>query len=136
MAKAKKTESASESAPKKKAPEKKAPAKKPAAARPALLGDTPMIDTSLAAQSAARMLTAGLNKTTTSNTSIPRQESALFKQMKAGLNKPHAAAMSNLLEKSQGPEPAKTHSNMKQVGQNQTQSADVTRSGVPRRNPG
>jgi hypothetical protein len=52
------------------------------------------------------------------------------------LNKPHSTTVSNLLEKSHGPEPTKMHPHLKQVGKNQTFGADVTRSGVPRRTPG
>ncbi|HVT90304.1 MAG TPA: hypothetical protein VHD56_15740 [Tepidisphaeraceae bacterium] len=129
MAKAKKSETKSESAPKK-APAKKSA--KPAAKAPAGM---PMVDTDLAAQSAARMLMARKNSSS-GNSAAPSPESAMFKQLKAGLNKPHAATMSNVLEKSQGPESSKDHSFFKQTGQNQTYNADVTRSGVPRRNPG
>jgi hypothetical protein len=152
MAKAKKTETKTESAPKKApAATKKAvaekehaakataapkPAVKKTAAKPAPAPASPLFDTSLAAQDAARMLTAGLKKPATASSAPKPQESAMFKQLKAGLNKPHSATMSNLLEKSQGPEPTKTHPQQKQVGQNQTFSADVTRSGVPRRTPG
>jgi hypothetical protein len=128
MAKAKKSESESSPAPKK-APAKKAPAKKPVG------GGSPLIDTSLAAENAARMLVAGRNRPA-GNSNAPMQESAMFKQLKAGLNKPHATAMSNLLDKSHGPEPARNHPSMKQVGHDQTYGADVTRSGVPRRTPG
>ena len=152
MAKAKKTETKKESAPKKPAaaaattkkaaapkepaaPAAPNPVAKKAAAKPAPAPASPLIDTSLAASDAARMLTAGLKKPAAGNAPKP-QESAMFKQLKAGLNKPHSATMSNLLEKSQGPEPTKTHPQQKQVGQNQTFSADVTRSGVPRRTPG
>jgi hypothetical protein len=95
-----------------------------------------MIDTSLAAQAAAQMLAAGLNKPAPAASTAPKQESAMFKQLKAGLNKPHSATMTNLLDKSHGPEPTKTHPQLKQVGRNQTFGADVTRSGVPRRTPG
>ena len=96
-----------------------------------------MFDTSMAAETAAKMLVAGANKpATTGDQNAPPQESAMFKQLKAGLNKPHSTTMSNLLEKSQGPGITKTHSNFKQVGHNQTFGADVTRSGVPRRTPG
>ena len=79
-----------------------------------------MIDTNLAAQSAARMLSAGLNKPATNTNNPPRQESALFKQMKAGLNKSHSTTMSNMLEKSHGPETTKSHPQQKQVGRDQT----------------
>lgn len=126
MAKASKPKTSDEAESK-----KKAPAKKPAAPKsaPALMGG---IDTSLAAETAARMLGAKFNKAGTGT----KPESAMFRQMKAGLNKSSTTAVSNLLEKAQGPEPVKSHPQMKQVGHNQTFGADVSRSGVPRRNPG
>jgi hypothetical protein len=120
-------------APKAAAP-KAAEAKKSAKPSKPVSTTSPMIDTSLAAQAAAQMLAAGLNRPAASST--PKQESAMFKQLKAGLNKPHTATVSNLLEKSHGPEPTKIHPQQKQVGKNQTFGADVTRSGVPRRTPG
>lgn len=95
----------------------------------------PMIDTAQAAQAAAKMLIAGVSAKPPPD-SLPRQESSLFKQLKASLNKPHALAMSNLLDKSEGPGPAKLHPLLKQVGHDQTLGQDVTRSGVPRRTPG
>lgn len=111
-------------------PKKKAAAKKPAA-KPAA-GSIPGIDTSLAAETAAKMLAAKFNK----SVGTAKPESAMFRQMKEGLNKPHSAAMSNVLDKAQGPEPIKSHPQFKQVGHNQTHGADVTRTGVPRRTPG
>jgi hypothetical protein len=142
MAKAKKSEtigSASGSeTPKRKAPARKSTkSAKPAA--PQAPPGVPLIDTSLAAQTAAKLLAAGLNKPSgnVNAENAPKQESALFKQIKAGLNKPHATTMSNLLEKSHGPDPSRTHQGFnKQIGHNQTFGADVTRSGVPRRTPG
>jgi hypothetical protein len=126
------SKSADSSAPKKKDAPKKAAAKKPAP-----ITGMPMIDTSLAAENAARMLMGRFNKPSASVSGSEKpQESAMFKQLKAGLKAPHSAAMSNLLDKSHGPEPAKSHPQLKQVGQNQTFGADVTRSGVPRRTPG
>jgi hypothetical protein len=125
-AKSKKSEGSPEGAAKKPAAKKSI---KPTSAGPG------MIDTSLAAQSAARMLAGGFNKPGGASASV-KPESAMFKQMKAGLNKPHSSAMSNMLDKSQGPEQHKDHSFFKQVGHNQTFNADVTRSGVPRRTPG
>ena len=116
----------------KKAAPKKAHAKKPHAEP----SGSPMINTSLAAENAARMLMGGLNRPAGKNAGAPRQESAMFKQLKAGLNKPHSTTMSNLLNKSQGPETTRSHQQFKQVGHNQTFGADVTRSGVPRRTPG
>ena len=82
------------------------------------------------------MLIARSNRPTSLSSNAPKPESAMFKQMKADLNKPDATAMSNLLEKSHGPEPTKNHPQLKQVGHNQTFGADVTRTGVPRRTPG
>jgi hypothetical protein len=130
-------------------PNKGAKSKKSAGAKASVAPPSgPLIDTSLAAQAAARMLAAGFAKAPqaapasapgaarSSDSSAP-QESALFRQIKAGLNKPHAATMSSVLEKSHGPEPVKPHREIsKQVGHNQTFLADVTRSGVPRRTPG
>jgi hypothetical protein len=98
-----------------------------------------MIDTSLVAQNAAAMLAAGLKKSDApaNQQNAPRSESAMFKQLKAGLNKPHSTTMSNLLDKSQGPNLTQSHQAFnKQVGRNQTHGADITRSGVPRRTPG
>jgi hypothetical protein len=152
MAKAKKTESSGEAskksaakkgaatktaetkaAPTKSASAKTADAKK--SARPAHVTSAPLIDTNLAAQAAAQMLAAGLNKPVPAS-AAPKQESAMFKQLKAGLNKPHSTTMTNLLDKSHGPEPTRIHPQQKQIGKNQTFGADVTRSGVPRRTPG
>src|SRR4029077_9990265 len=113
--------------------------KKKAASRKAAAGGNspPVVDTAMAAQSAARMLVAGANKPQAQFPETgPKQESALFKQLKAGLSKPHSAAMSNLLDRSHGPEPVKSHAQFKQLGRNQTFGPDVTRSGVPRRTPG
>ena len=57
--------------------------------------------------------------------------------MKAGLNRPHSTTMTNLLEKSHGPQTTKSHQGFnKQIGRNQTFGADATRTGVPRRTPG
>jgi hypothetical protein len=111
-------------------------ASKPSKQAPATAG-TPMIDTSLAAQNAARMLVAGFkNAATANNSTSPQPESAMFKNLKAGVNKPASSGMSSLLDKSHGPEPVKSHPQHKQVGRNQTFGADVNRSGVPRRTPG
>lgn len=131
MAKAKKSEGRKAETP------KKAPAKKSAKSKPSAALDAPLIDTSLAAENAAKMLMAGLSKPQpAAGGTGAKQESAMFKQLKAGLKKPAATTMSNLLGKQHGPELTKSHANMKQVGHNQTFGADVTRSGVPRRTPG
>lgn len=125
---------------------KAAAAKKPAKTQaakhaPAHAPATPLIDTSLAAENAARMLAAGVSAKPVAGSTKPapqRQESSLFKQLKSGLNKPHSTAMNNLLDKTHGPSPHKAPNAFnKQVGHNQTTGGgDVTRSGVPRRTNG
>jgi hypothetical protein len=132
---AKKAEPTKETAAKdsaaKKPAAKKATPKKPA---PITIGQSPLIDTSLAASAAARMLAAGFPSKADGGKA--RQESSMFKQLKAGLNKPHSAAMSNVLDKSNIHDATKQHQFSKQVGHNQTFGTDATRSGVPRRTPG
>jgi hypothetical protein len=128
------------------ASENKAPAKKPAAkpAPPsrASTPGAPLIDTSLAAESAAKLLAAGVNlKTLKSGAPAPagatKQESALFRNIKAGASKPHSATMNTLLDKTHGPgAQPKNQPFSKQVGHNQTFGPDVTRTGVPRRTSG
>jgi len=141
MAKAKKSETSKPAAKAEKAaPAAASKAKKPAPGKKPATHPSghPMIDTSFAASAAAKMLAAGSNKSApTPNASATKPESAMFKNLKAGLNKPSSSAMSNLLEKSHGPQTTKSHTGFnKQVGHNQTYGADVTRSGVPRRTPG
>ena len=120
------------------APKPKAPKAKPAATT----GGTPMIDTTLVAQSAARMLAAGAGGAIgTSATSRP-SESAGFKQLKASLQKPTGgnSFAGSLLG---GHSTAKKLGNAgngpaagPQVGRGQTFGADVNRSSVPRRTGG
>ena len=100
-----------------------------------------MVNTSFAAEAAAKMLGAGM-KTSAGGSGGGKPESSLFKQMKANIAKPHAAGLDHLLDKS-APASAKK-SNLpfgstggnKQVGHNQTFGADVNRTGVPRRTGG
>ena len=110
-------------------------ASKPAAA-PA---GAPLIDTSLAANAAAAMI-AGKVSTPSGSKSQPQQkkESAAFKQLKAGLNKPSAGALGGAfgVPGQQKKNVTQTHGGSRQVGHNQTFGADVTRTGVPRRTPG
>jgi hypothetical protein len=99
-----------------------------------------LIDTNLAAQSAAQMLVAGVNLRTLKGNTNPSAnkpaESSMFKQLKAGANKPHSTTMSNLLDKTHGPGTPKNQPFSKQVGHNQVNPADVNRTGVPRRTSG
>ena len=99
----------------------------------------PMVDTSLAAQTAAQMLAAGLGRREQQPADEDKREGSLIRQLKADLNKGHAQVVSNVLDKG-APQGGKRSSDLpfgqKQVGRNQTFGADVTRSGVPRRTSG
>jgi hypothetical protein len=108
-------------------PVRKAPAK----ATPAGM---PMVDTDLAAQSAARML---LSKPASSTLpTMPRKESGAFKNLKDSVNKPNLGALDQVMG-SVGPQRSNLpHHRDQQKGHNQTFGADVNRAGVPRRTPG
>jgi hypothetical protein len=98
-----------------------------------------LINTSFAAESAAKLIGAKMSAGSHAPTGAAPKESALFKQMKQGLSKPASTTMSNLLEKAGGPEQKKSHlptHGGQQVGRNQTFGADVNRTGVPRRTGG
>ena len=117
---------------------KKAPAKKAAAKKSMSAGD-PMVNTTLAAQNAAKQLAAGLPHKAVGSAGSAQPESSTFKNLKQGLAKPHLSGLDGILNKS-GPADSK-RSNLpfgggKQVGHNQTFGADVNRAGVPRRTPG
>ena len=110
-------------------------AKKKEQSKPAAKsGSQPLIDTNAAANAAAAFVAA---KVAPQTGGAPKKESAAFKQLKAGLNKPSAGAMGGAFgiagqqKKSHLP-----HAGGKQVGHNQTFGADVNRAGVPRRTPG
>ena len=96
------------------------------------------VDTNLAAESAARLLAAGVSTKAPADAQ-PRTESSLFKQMKSGLANPAAQSMSNLLDK-HGDQTLKKSAapfaKGPQMGRNQTFGADVNRAGVPRRTGG
>ena len=102
-----------------------------------------MIDTSLAANAAAAMIAnkaAGTSGGAGGQPQQPQQkkESATFKQMKAGLNKPAAGALGGAfgIGGQQKKNITQTHGGGRQVGHNQTFGSDVNRTGVPRRTPG
>ena len=144
MAKSKKSDTANQ----KPASGAKAPAKKSAStgkgksAAPAAKGGSsmPMIDTNLAAQAAAKMLSAGRQSRGGAAAPVSGQpQSAMFKQMKDSLSKPHLSGMNSVLDKSapQGTKrPNLPGGRNEQIGHNQTFGADVNRAGVPRRTPG
>jgi hypothetical protein len=95
-----------------------------------------LIDTSLAAQSAAKLLVAkshGTGQQTSAKT-----ESDSFKNLKDSVNKPHLQGMDNLLNSTGLPAAKRSNTPFghKQVGHNQTFGADVNRTGVPRRTGG
>ena len=97
-----------------------------------------MIDTSLAAESVAKFVAAGVAPVSTPS-QAPTKESTVFKNLKANLSHPPATSMANLLDKTAGPgqnKPNLPFHGGKQVGRNQTFGADVNRTGVPRRTGG
>ncbi len=132
MAKAKKTTPTPDAT----APKKKAPAK---GKLPPPAG-SPLIDTSLVAQSAARGLVAGLGPT--GGAYSAGKESASFKQLKDSLAHPASAGLDSVLDKTALPSSKKSSTPFtgpKSVGaggRNQTFGADVNRTGVPRRTSG
>ena len=123
---------ASKNTPSKRTPPAAQSAKKPSG-KSSPAGSSPLIDTNLAANAAAAMIG---NKVAAPSAGA-KKESAAFKQLKAGLNKPAVGALAPPL---QPPEKQKK-ANLpfgggKQIGHNQTFGADATRSGVPRRTSG
>jgi hypothetical protein len=136
MAKSKK-QSGAQPAGEQPAPAAKAGGKKAggpkAKSAPATSAGTPMIDTSLAAAAAARMVA---NRDLL-NTAGPKKESGSFKQLKENLNKPAVTGPASFLQ-STAPQKKSNlpFGGRNQVGHNQTFGADVNRSGVPRRTGG
>jgi hypothetical protein len=95
-----------------------------------------LVDTNLAAQSAARMLFANRKRE-----NAPESKPAsggLIDQLKAEINKHPSATVAGMLDKSApaGARKPNLPFDRKQVAHNQTHSGDITRSGVPRRTPG
>lgn len=139
MAKAKKTPAASESAaePAKKPAAKKPAAKKPAASKPQSTG-TPLIDTGLAAQTAARLIAAKGTGSSASRTE-GKKETSTFKQLRESMNKGHASSVHSALNSSMPPGAKKSgvpFQGGKQVGHNQTFGSDASKNFVPRRTSG
>ncbi len=134
MANAKKSAPSSDAAP------KKAAAKARKAAPPAPTG-TPMVDTTLAAQAAAKRLVAGLAPPMA--TPAAGKESASFKQLKQSVAHPAASGLDSVLDKTASAASRKPNTPFTgpragggSGGRNQTFGADVNRSGVPRRTSG
>lgn len=129
----KKSESTEKSAP------KKSPAKKGGAKKAAAPAGNPMVNTTLAAQNAAKLLAAGLPHKAGGTSTAMQPESSTFKNLKQGLAKPHLSGLDGILNKSAPPDTKRSNQPYgvgKQVGHNQTFGADVNRTGVPRRTPG
>jgi hypothetical protein len=105
------------------------------AAKPATGGAAPVIDTSLAASTAAKLLA---NRNLLPNrTGGEKPNSAGFRQMKEGLSKPMSPASVPFLQGgSSQKKSSRPFNGPKQVGHNQTFGADVNRAGVPRRTGG
>lgn len=103
-----------------------------APAKPAPVG-VPLVDTSLAAETAAKML---LRRPNTSTPATSQKESGTFKSLKESLNKPNLGGLDQVIG-SIGPQRSNLpHQRDQQKGHNQTFGADVNRTGVPRRTPG
>jgi len=134
MAKASKKESEKPSASADKGA-KKPVRKAPEAKKPAASSGTPLIDTGLAAQTAARLV-AHRDELANARTA-GTEESTAFKQLKESINKPAAHGPASFLQNSASKKKAGSpFSGLNQVGRNQTFGADVNRSGVPRRTGG
>lgn len=120
----------------------KAPAKspaKPAAKKSSIAAaaaSTPLIDTDLAAQTAAAML---INRPDTPDADAPAQpakESSAFKNLKDQLAKPKPAALNNLFGPTGDQKKSSGHFNLhQQKGHNQT-FGGMNKTGVPRRTNG
>jgi hypothetical protein len=117
-----------------KAPALKAPVKAKKADKPATPGASPLIDTSLAAQNAAKLL---VNRNMLQGRSGgDKPNSAGFRQMKESLSKPAAPSVPFLNDGGSHKKSNTPFGQQKQVGHNQTFGADVNRAGVPRRTGG
>ncbi len=115
------------------APAAKTPAAKTPAA-PTPQATTPPIDTSAAANVAAAMIGSKAARPQPT-AQAPRQESAAFKQLKAGLNKPTGTGLGGAFGAvQQNRKSQQNYGGGKQIGRNQ--ASDVKRTGVPRRTPG
>jgi len=134
------------------ASKKKAPAK-PAASGSSSPGSVPLIDTSLAAETAAKYVVnrallgnaAASTPAATQNADElqadekeEKRESSTFKQLKAGLNKPASQGLGEILGTSNQSRKGNTGfgGGNQQIGRNQTFGADVNRAGIPRRTGG
>jgi hypothetical protein len=133
MAKAKKEKAAT--APKAAAPKaeaQKAASKARKAPKPAA-PPPPLIDTSLAAQAAAKMVA---NRDLLAQGTGEKRQSGSFKQLKDQLLKPATQGPGGILQPKESQKKFNPILGRNQVGHNQTFGADVNRTGVPRRTGG
>lgn len=131
-----KSKSSAEETKETKSARKKAEPKKASAAGKSLqsAGGSPLVDTGLAAQNAAKLLVAGLKKPAAVGASAP--QSKLFQQIKTGQS--NASAIGGMLDKG-APQTGKPNQplhggNIK--GHNQTFGSDASKAFVPRRTSG
>jgi hypothetical protein len=102
-----------------------------------------MIDTNLAANAAAAMIAGkvqtggGAAAGQQGQPQQPKKESGMFKQLKAGLNKPSAGALGGAFANT-GPQKKSPlpFGGPQTGGQHAQTRSDATRTGVPRRTPG
>lgn len=128
---ARKTEASAGAGPAARKPAAKKAAK-PVAPRPA----APLIDTSLAAEAAAKMV-ANRDRIGSSEIGEKREGSSLIKQIKQSLNKPAPHGPGGILSNVQGGQKRNVRfGGRNQIGHNQTFGPDTSRSGVPRRTGG
>ena len=130
------------SAPAKKSPAAKGPAKSAAKAKVVFGAPPPlppMVDTQLAAQAAARMVTARATGMGPTQRSGEQKETSTFKQLKESFSKPHGAGVGNILNSTTSEAARKgnlPHHGGKQKGHNQTFGSDASKNFVPRRTGG
>jgi hypothetical protein len=132
MAKAKKSTTKSEASPVK---SPKASVAKKVKALP--VTGSPLIDTGLAAQSAARVVAA--KTPAPAPVDAAKKQTAAFRQLKDSMAKGHNSSVQSVLNSSMTPSARKSSMPFhggKQVGHNQTFGADVSRNSVPRRTGG
>jgi hypothetical protein len=111
----------------------KAPARKKS--KPAPPRGSPLVDTNLAAQTAARLIAAK----PAASAEVGKKQSSAFRQLKDSLAKGHATGVQSVLNNTMAPGAKKSSlpfASGKQVGHNQTFGSDASRNFVPRRTSG
>jgi len=117
---------------------KKAASKEKSGAKPTGTPATPLIDTGLAAQTAARLIGAKAAGGAQAGDAA-RRETSTFKQLKDALTKGHSNSVHSALNNSMSPAAKKSNLPFrggKQTGHNQTFGSDASKNFVPRRTGG